>query len=561
MTEAQIVIRLIDKFSADLDSIKKSIASFGENATRSIRNTQTQFSSFSKTVASSALSFVKSMALMAAATFGLQKGITTLMDFDDARARVVGLAGLKGNDVNKLTASALKIGGSTEFSGTDVMSAFAITARTIKDVKEIEAITKVQTNLASLGQTTITDIAQNSTALVGILGLNSKNIQNFGDTVAQMSTKNSASITSNLEAMTIAIPMMQAYGQTFKDTAAILSVAPKSTGLAGSELGTALRSMVTGLNQTVRLARSGSPRDSLALRQLGLTPDQLDLTKRKLVDVLATIKAARNRDGSTVNGVQLNTILGDYGQVLGTGLIRDIDKIKEARVELDNVKGKLGEMSAPMRATLRASVGNAIGAVESLIVKLGDSGLTAAIIGAAKAFENFFNFLANNPAIVDAIVYFTKIGFAILSVVAAVKVAGMIFGFVKALQISLLGFAATTRLAFAAHPIMAMVASIMLAIEAVKYLKYLWNSFTGEGSTPQADGSKSTPKNGAFWQGGDGKMTPYTPQSKQTVQSDININISGLPKGVTVDAQQRGASGMNVGTTNISYAGIVGSLF
>jgi uncharacterized protein YciW len=91
MTEAQIVIRLIDRFSADLDSIKKSIASFGENATRSIRNTQTQFSSFSKTVASSASSFVKSMALMVAATFGLQKGITTLMDFDDARARVVGL--------------------------------------------------------------------------------------------------------------------------------------------------------------------------------------------------------------------------------------------------------------------------------------------------------------------------------------------------------------------------------------------------------------------------------------------------------------------------------------
>ena len=561
MTEAQIVIRLIDKFSADLNSIKRTIGSFTENTNRAIRGTEAQFSSLSKTVASSALSFAKSMLLMGGTALGLQKGITTLMDFEDARARVVGLAGLKGKDVQTLTASALKIGGSTEFSGTDVMSAYAITARTIKDVKEIEAITKIQTDLASLGQTTITDIAQNSTALVGILGLNSKNIANFGDTVAQMSTKNSASITSNLEAMTIAIPMMQAYGQTFKDTAAILSVAPKSTGLAGSELGTALRSMVTGLNQTVRLARSGSPRDSLALTQLGLTPDQLDLTKRKLVDVLATLKVARNRDGSTVNGVQLNTILGDYGQVLGTGLIRDIDKVKEARVELDNIKGKLGEMSAPMRETLRASIGNALGAVESLIVKMGDAGLTTAIISAAKAFESFFNFLANNPAIVDAIIYFTKIGLAILSVVAAVKVAGMIFGFVKALQISLLGFAATTRLAFAAHPIMAMVTALMLTIEAVKYLKYLWNSFNGESSTPQGEGGKPTPKNGAFWQGGDGKMTPYTQQSKQTVQSDVNINFSGLPKGASVDVQQRGASGMNVGTTNISYAGIVGSLF
>jgi hypothetical protein len=130
-------------------------------------------------------------------------------------------------------------------------------------------------------------------------------------------------------------------------------------------------------------------------------------------------------------------------------------------------------------------------------------------------------------------------------------------GGVNALKIGFLGLKATMKGLFMANPL----GWIFVALQALYELYNLWKKFTSESSTPQAEGGKSTPKNGAFWQGGDGKMTPYTPQSKQTVQSDVNINFSGLPKGVTVDAQQRGASGMNVGTTNISYAGMVGSLF
>lgn len=589
MQNIEVALKLVDKFSAELRKMGEAVQGLEGTIQKQVKQMNSHFdhlqSSISKTAQStqkhfqgmqngmSAMStnFVKNALAMGAGIFAIDKAAEALMSFDDARARVVGLAGLNKDQTKQLTASALQIGGSTEFSGTDVMSAYAITARTIKDVKEIEAITKIQTDLASLGQTTITDIAQNSTALVGILGLNSKNIANFGDIIAQMTTKNSASITANLEAMTLAIPMMQAYGQTFKDTAALLSVAPKSTGISGSELGTAMRSMVTGLNQTVRLARSGSERDASALRMLGLTPDQLDLTKNKLIDVLTTLQKARNRDGSAINGAQLNTLLGDYGQVLGTGLIRDIDKIKEVRVELDNVKGKLGEMSAPMRETLRANLGNALGAVEALIVKMGDAGLTGAIITMANAFEAFFNFLANNPIIVNIatevlllvaglwslrkIVGIAMLGVGFFTKALASLRLGLILtgGVLPALQIGLTTLFTTIRTAFTANPLGVLVTGIMLAVEAVRLLIFLWKKLKGETDIvqPVQGGQSQAIQGGAFWQTKDGQMTPYTQQSKQKITTDVNVIFENPPEGTKAIATQRGTSGVDVGTTNI----------
>lgn len=573
MTEAQIVIRLIDKFSADLDSIKKSIASFGENATRSIRNTQTQFSSFSKTVASSALSFVKSMALMGAATFGLQKGITTLIDFDNARARAIGLAGFKGNDIKELTSSALKIGGSTEFSGTDIMNAYAVNSRTIKDIETLKKVTSIQTDLATVGGVAVTTIADATVGIISSFGLAKEGMQEFGNDITLMMQRNSQSITSNLEALGRVAPALKGTGNDIKDTIALLTPLGSVLNVEGGELGGILKTAIGGLIDTARLARTGNKEDNSVLRQLGLTPDDIDLSKHKLIDVFDTIN--KHLNGRAITVVEANALFGGNSTLAASSILEQVSAMRKMREELNNTDGGLFKASSEMRKTIGASLGNAVGAVDSLIVKLGDAGLKAAIIGISKAFENFFNFLANSPFIVSLI---TNVLIAVTALWSLKKITGLLtiaWGFlrtqilitrvamllagggVNALKIGFLGLGVAMKGLFMANPL----GWIFIALQALYELYNLWKKFTGESSTPQADGSKSTPKNGAFWQGSDGKMTPYTQQSKQTVQSNVNINFSGLPKGVTVDAQQRGASGMNVGTTNISYAGMVGSLF
>jgi TP901 family phage tail tape measure protein len=573
MTEAQIVIRLIDRFSADLDSIKKSIASFGENATRSIRNTQTQFSSFSKTVASSASSFVKSMALMGAATFGLQKGITTLIDFDNARARAVGLAGFKGDDIKELTSSALKIGGSTEFSGTDIMNAYAVNSRTIKDIETLKKVTSIQTDLATVGGVAVTTIADATVGIISSFGLAKEGMQEFGDDITLMMQRNSQSITSNLEALGRVAPALKGTGNDIKDTIALLTPLGSILNVEGGELGGILKTAIGGLIDTARLARTGNKEDSSVLRQLGLSPDDIDLSKHKLIDVFDTIN--KHLNGRAITVVEANALFGGNSTLAASSILEQVGAMRKMREELNNTDGGLFKASSEMRKTIGANLGNAIGAVDSLIVKLGDAGLKAAIISAAKAFETFFNFLANSPFIVSLI---TNVLIAVTALWSLKKITGLLtiaWGFlrtqilvtrvamllagggVNALKIGFLGLRVAIKGLFMANPL----GWIFVALQALYELYNLWKKFTSESSTPQAEGGKSTPKNGAFWQGGDGKMTPYTPQSKQTVQSDVNINISGLPKGATVEAQQRGASGMNVGTTNISYAGMVGSLF
>ena len=398
-------------------------------------------------------------------------------------------------------------------------------------------------------------------------------MQEFGDDITLMMQRNSQSITSNLEALGRVAPALKGTGNDIKDTIALLTPLGSILNVEGGELGGILKTAIGGLIDTARLARTGNKEDSSVLRQLGLSPDDIDLSKHKLIDVFDTIN--KHLNGRAITVVEANALFGGNSTLAASSILEQVGAMRKMREELNNTDGGLFKASSEMRKTIGANLGNAIGAVDSLIVKLGDAGLKAAIISAAKAFETFFNFLANSPFIVSLI---TNVLIAVTALWSLKKITGLLtiaWGFlrtqilvtrvamllagggVNALKIGFLGLRVAIKGLFMANPL----GWIFVALQALYELYNLWKKFTSESSTPQAEGGKSTPKNGAFWQGGDGKMTPYTPQSKQTVQSDVNINISGLPKGATVEAQQRGASGMNVGTTNISYAGMVGSLF
>jgi TP901 family phage tail tape measure protein len=534
----------VKQMNSHFDHLQSSIS-------KTAQSTQKHFQGMQNGMSAMSTNFVKNALAMGAGIFAIDKAAESLMSFDDARARVVGLAGLKGKDVSRLTDSALKLGGSTEFGPADVMSGYAVNARITKDIEKIQEITRIQTDLATLGEESITTIAKATSGIIVSFGLAKEGMADFGDYVAHMAASNDKAMLSNLEAIARVAPALKGAGNDFKDTIALLTPLGTALSLEGASLGEKIETIVNGLVDTARLARTGNKEDTNVLNKLGLSPDDIDISKHKLTEIFETIRKSLNGKAININDA-VALVGGDAGMKLQP-ILEALDKVKEVRGELDNVKGKLGEMSAPMRATLRANLGNAMGAVEELMVKLGDAGLTGAIISVATAFTTFFNFLARNPAIVDAIIYFTKIGLAILSVVAAVKVAGMIFGFVKALQISLLGFAATTRLAFATHPILAMVTALMLAIEAAKYLKYLWNSFNGnsENGTQMQGGQSQAVQGGAFWETKNGQMTPYTQQSKQKITTDVNVIFENPPEGTKAVATQRGTSGVDVGTTNI----------
>ena len=577
MQNIEVALKLVDKFSAELKKMGEAVQGLEGSIQKQVKQMNSHFdhlqSSISKTAQStqkhfqgmqngmSAMStnFVKNALAMGAGIFAIDKAAEALMSFDDARARVVGLAGLKGKDVQKLTDSALKIGGSTEFSATDVMSAYAVNARMIKDVNKLKEVTAVQTNLATLGQTTITDIAQDTSTLVNILGLSGEEMIKFGDSVAYMTTKNKETIKSNLEALTPSVALLKEFGNSFNDTLALVSVAPSVSGVAGSELGTQIRSMVTELNNTVRQAKKGNFENLNAIKQLGLSPDDLDLSKHKLIDVLDVIAQAQKRGAK----VDTYTLFGSYGMILGGKLVEEIEKLKQAQVEAENVKGKLGEMSAPMRKTLGANLGNAIGAVEALIVKMGDAGLTGAIITMANAFEGFVNFLADNPIIVNVateVLLFVaglwslkKIltpiiaGFMMLRRAALILRVGMILagGALPALAAGFSALFLAIRVAFTANPLGVLITGIMLAVGAVRLLIKWWKKFKGETYVPQAV------QGGAFWETKDGQMTPYTQQSKQKITTDVNVIFENPPEGTKAVATQRGTSGIDVGTTNI----------
>lgn len=587
MQNIEVALKLVDKFSAELKKMGEAVNGLEGSIQKQVKQMNSHFdhlqSSISKTAQStqkhfqgmqngmSAMSanFVKNALAMGAGIFAIDKAAEALMSFDDARARAAGLAGLKGKDVSRLTDSALKLGGSTEFGPADVMSGYAVNARITKDIEKIQEITRIQTDLATLAEESITTIAKATSGIIVSFGLAKEGMADFGDYVAHMAASNDKAMLSNLQAIARVAPALKGAGNDFKDTIALLTPLGTALSLEGASLGEKIETIVNGLVDTARLARAGNKEDTNVLKKLGLTADDIDISKHKLTEIFETIKKSLNGKAININDA-IALVGGDAGMLLQP-ILEALGKVKEVRVELDNVKGKLGEMSAPMRATLRANLGNAMGAVEALIVKMGDAGLTGAIITMANAFEAFFNFLADNPIIVNVateVLLFVaglwslkKIltpiitGFMMLRRAALILRVGMILagGALPALTAGFSALFLAIRVAFTANPLGVLITGIMLAVEAVRLLIKLWKKLKGETDVPQEvqGGQSQAIQGGAFWETKDGQMTPYTQQSKQKITTDVNVIFENPPEGTKAVATQRGTSGVDVGTTSI----------
>lgn len=565
MQNIEVALKLVDKFSAELKkmaeavhglegSIQKQVKHMNSHfdhlkssISRTAQSTQKDFQGMQNGMSAMSTNFVKNALAMGAGIFAIDKVAEALMSFDDARARVVGLAGLRGKDVSRLTDSALKLGGSTEFGPADVMSGYAVNARITKDIEQIQEITRIQTDLASLGEESITTIAKATSGIIVSFGLAKEGMADFGDYVAHMTASNPKGMLSNLQAIARVAPALKGAGNDIKDTIALLTPLGTALSLEGASLGEKIETLVNGLVDTARLARAGNKEDTNVLNKLGLSPDDIDISKHKLTEIFETIRKSLNGKAVNIDDA-IALVGGDVGMKLQP-ILEALDKVKQVRDELDKVKGKLGEMSAPMRATLRTNLENAGGAMEELLVRLGDAGLTDAIISVANAFTIFFNFLSRNPAIVTMLFEIGKILVTIFAMKGIIGAGIKIAVFFKILSNSAVAFAIVSRAAFLAHPLFLFLTVISASIYAMGVLIKLWNDYNGVKKPEITPPSQS--QGGAFWETKDGQMTPYTQQSKQKITTDVNVIFENPPEGTKAVANQRGTSGVDVGTTSI----------
>jgi TP901 family phage tail tape measure protein len=302
---------------------------------------------------------------LGAAAISVGQAGRTLAQFESAMSKVAAITGSTGAELEKLRATAQRLGGSTEFSATQAADALTYLGMAGYSASESMAALPSVLDLATasgMGLAQSADIASN---VLSGFGMEAKNSASVADVLAAASTSANTSVSQLGQAMSTAAPIAASLGIGLEETAASIGVM-SDAGIQGERAGTALRGVLASLANPTKQARD-------ALAGYGLTAAEVDPATEGLANVMARLREA---------GISTADAMTIFGREAASGalvLVEGADRFRTFTSELREADGAAGDMAATMRDNLGGDINGALSAVQGLILALGDAGLTAAL--------------------------------------------------------------------------------------------------------------------------------------------------------------------------------------
>ena len=307
---------------------------------------------------------------LGAAAISVGQAGRTLAQFESAMSKVAAITGSTGAELEKLRATAQRLGGSTEFSATQAADALTYLGMAGYSASESMAALPSVLDLATasgMGLAQSADIASN---VLSGFGMEAKNSASVADVLAAASTSANTSVSQLGQAMSTAAPIAASLGIGLEETAASIGVM-SDAGIQGERAGTALRGVLASLANPTKQARD-------ALAGYGLTAAEVNPETEGLTNVMARLREA---------GISTADAMTIFGREAASGalvLVDGADRFRAFTSELREADGAAGDMAATMRDNLGGDFNSALSAVQGLILALGEAGLTAALRGAVQ---------------------------------------------------------------------------------------------------------------------------------------------------------------------------------
>jgi hypothetical protein len=323
-----ILSKLLVKISAD-----------SAQFTQSLKQTENQFSSFSKNIKGFGASIGVSLGFVAliAATkefIGIQAG------FESTLSEVKAITGATGDEFQSLENDALRLGAATQFTAKEVGGLQVAYGRLGFTTKEILDATEATLQLATATGEDLAKSADVAGSTVRGFGLRAKETQRVVDVMASSFNKTALGLDNFTESMKYVAPIAAAAGASVEETTALLGVLADA-GIRGSQAGTSLRKIFTDMT------RDGRP----------LSERLAELGKK---------------------GITLADSFDEVGRTAQTSLLilaNNTDKVANLTREFGNVAGEAERVSRIMRDNLTGDVDKLSSAFEGLILKIGGSDL------------------------------------------------------------------------------------------------------------------------------------------------------------------------------------------
>lgn len=481
--EVATIFKAVDKMTAPISRIQNKIGIMTRSATRGIKKVQRATSGWLRGLKKVGKAAVVAGAIVASALIPVTAaGISFEQTIVNATAKM-GPAAKRGTEAfARIEASAMKLGATTEFSATQAAGGVNFLAMAGFSAEQTIAALPGVIDLATASSTdlgTATDIATDSLGALGLMTKNSaqlsKNLARVTDVLAKTTTSANVSMGDMFESIRDGAPVGVAAGQSF-ETIATFIAKMGDAGIKGSKGGTALKRVFLALG-----APGGEA--SKVMHRLGVQTVDASGNVRDAIAVFKDFSKATRDLPSAQKLAVFDKIFGKIPIAAALNLTAAAGSMDAFRDTLLGSAGAAGEMASTMRDTTRGSINSLKSAVEGVSIslfKLNRGPFKEAIDNATKWVR------ANGTHIAQKLgEFFLGIAKNIGKIVTALKTVATVVAVLWTLN-SVLGVLTATmtlvNVVMAANPIVlvtlavvAMVASVVLAIQYWDELKAMFN--------------------------------------------------------------------------------------
>lgn len=388
------------------------------------------------------------------AVFATGAVFTTLANFEKSMAAVAAITNATDSDLAKLRKTAQELGAVTEFSASQAADGLKFLGMAGFSAEQSIAAIPDVLDLATAAQMDLARAADISSNIMSAFGISANNAASVADILAAASSKANTDVAQLGDAMKYAGPVAAAMGVSMGDTAAAVGTL-SDAGIQGSMAGTGLRQVLSSL-------ANATPKATQALKALGLSTAEVNPATNKLTDIVDKLRK-KGLDAATAL-----TIFGDRGGPAILALVENEPKLRSLTETLTDVDGEAKRMANTMRDNLAGDAKGLLSAIESIIIALGDAGLTTALRTATQGFTALLRTAASVITTLGEML--PVVGTALLVAFGPSILSAIAFGFG---YLGTAGVAAIRAIgvAVAANPLGAIATAVAGAIVAVYHFR------------------------------------------------------------------------------------------
>lgn len=312
-----------------------------------------------------------------------------LSDFEQSLATVRAVTNATEDQMASLRAEAARLGGTTRFSSSEAADAMVFLGQAGLKTSQILEVVPGVLSLAQAGGLDLANASDIAAKTLAGFGLEVSDMARVVDVLAFAAGNASTDVQGIAEGMKYVAPVAKGFGLSLEQTSAALAVL-SNAGLNGSMAGTGLRKVLTSMANPTKQAQA-------ALARYGVTVDQINPSTVALTDAMQVLA------DKGVPITEIMTIFGDRGGPAAEVLKAMVGDLKNFTDAVDGAAGTGARMAGIMDDNLAGSTANLQSALESVIIAMGDAGLTGALRSTMASASQGFVFLSQNAEAVMAV--------------------------------------------------------------------------------------------------------------------------------------------------------------